>query len=677
MKTRLLVSGAATLLGAEILRELLALTCNRQITLLVPADEAARRDELERLEAYLGPLPAFVTPLACDRRLPRFGLSPAAWGELADSFDHAFNCARREARDGDLERARSANVRPVEGWIQLLERNASARLHHLSTAFVGGTRRGLLTEFDLDCGQGFNDAFERSMFEAEARLRESRVCGRINVYRPSHLLGRADTGDAFCHGGAYPLLATLASARLLPGDARARLDFVPADYVAGAVVALACAGAAGTFHLACGWETSPTTAEAVSLAASAVAGNGRRRGARLLPRGVAWPMRPAGAASSGGLATRAQAYANARGLLHRGPVFDTYLADAALGRLGVARPAPADWLEKVTRRAEERGWERPAADESERTAPEAALPTAAAELALARKEPAFREKKFHQVGDVNVAYRDIGEGAGEPVVLLHGIAGAHSWDGVAQRLAPRRRVLIVETLGLGDTEGPRSADYGLAAQAARVRGLLSALGVAAAHVVGNDTGGVIAQVFATRWPHCVKSLVLSDCGVHGAWPPARAAWAAVAAGVPGGAGAAAALLKVPALARSRSGFGRMVHDARLLTDERLAQYLDAVAGSRQRRARLRRFLRALKSTDLAATSQLLGQLEVPTMIVWGAEDAFVSPSWAKSLYDSIPGARRFELIPFAGASCHEERPDIFARLLDEFFDGLGADSARA
>jgi pimeloyl-ACP methyl ester carboxylesterase len=337
----------------------------------------------------------------------------------------------------------------------------------------------------------------------------------------------------------------------------------------------------------------------------------------------------------------------------------------ALERFGIARPAPVGWLEKVVSRAEERGWERPPADESERPAAGAALPTAAAELALAPAEPAFREKRFHQVGDVNVAYRDIGVGDGEPVVLLHGIAGAHAWDGVAQRLAPRRRVLIVETLGLGDTEGPRSADFGLPAQAARVRGLLSALGIASAHVVGNDTGGVMAQIFAVRWPHCVKSLVLSDCGVHGAWPPARAAWAAALAGLPGGAGA---LKRVPALARSRAGFGRMVHDRRLLTDERLAQYLDAVGGSRQRRASLKRFLRSLKGTDLAATSLLLGQLEVPTMIVWGADDAYLSPSWAKSLYDSIPGARRLELIPFAGVSCHEERPDIFARLLDEFFD---------
>ncbi len=663
MTTRLLMTGAASLLGAEILRGLLALTCLRQITLLVPAEEAARRGALERLEAYLGPLPPFVKPLACDLRLPRFGLSHAAWGELASSFDAAFHCARRETRDREVERARAANVRPVENWIQLLERNPAARLHHLSTAFVGGSRHGLLTEFDLDCGQGFNDAFERSMFEAEERLRESRVSERVTVYRPSHTLGRADTGEAFCHGGAYPLLATLALARLLPGDARARLDFIPADYVAASVVALACSGASGTFNLACGWETSPTTAEAAELAAK---GCGRRRGARLVPRAAAWPMRPAGAASGGGLATRGASYANARALLHQGPVFDTYLADMELERLRVARPAPADWLEKVVRRADERGWERPPADESERPAPEAALPTAAAELALARKEPAFREKRFHQVGDVNVAYRDLGDPGGEPVVLLHGIAGAHAWDGVAQRLAPRRRVLIVETLGLGDTEGPRSADYGLPAQAARVRGLLSALGIASAHVVGNDTGGVMAQIFAVRWPHCVKSLVLSDCGVHGAWPPERPAWSATAA-----------LLKVPALARSRAGFGRMVYDRRLLTDERLAQYTDAVAGNRQRRAHLKRFLRSLQSLDLAATGQLLGQLEVPTMIVWGAEDKYLSTSWAKSLYDSIPGARRLELIPFAGASCHEERPDIFAGLLDEFFDGLDAEPERS
>jgi pimeloyl-ACP methyl ester carboxylesterase len=386
----------------------------------------------------------------------------------------------------------------------------------------------------------------------------------------------------------------------------------------------------------------------------------------MLPRGIAWPLRAAGSATLGGLASRSLAFTTARDLLHQGPVFDTFLADRALASLEIVRPGPQSWLDAAVRSAEERGWQAPPVDEWGMPVSDAALPAAAAEMALSRNDPVLREKRFHQVGDVNVAYRDIGEG--EPVVFLHGMAGAHAWDGVVQRLAIGRRTLIVETLGLSDTEGPTSADFGLAAQAARVRGLLSALDIPAAHIVGNDAGGVIAQIFAVRWPNCVKSLVLSDCDAHGTWPSGPLSWAARWMALPGGPAALAALLRIPAMAGSRAGFGRMVYDQRLLTGERLKRYVDMVAGNRSRRMRLKRFVRSLDQTDVASLNQLLGELDAPTLVVWGAENDYSSASWAKTLYDAIPGARRLELIPFAGISCHEERPDLFAQLLTQFFD---------
>jgi pimeloyl-ACP methyl ester carboxylesterase len=137
--------------------------------------------------------------------------------------------------------------------------------------------------------------------------------------------------------------------------------------------------------------------------------------------------------------------------------------------------------------------------------------------------------------------------------------------------------------------------------------------------------------------------------------------------MPGGAAALTALLKIPAFARSQSGFGKLVHDQRLLTEDRLARLAGTLTGDRFRRMRFKRFFRSLEQTDAAWLHQLMEQLEVPTMIVWGGENACRSTSWAKSLYDAIPGARRLELIPFAGVSCHEERPDLFAQLLAEFF----------
>lgn len=656
---RLLLTGAATLVGAEVLKHLLLRPELDRILLFMPNDETVSTRLVQRLESFLGSIPPSVSVVTGDLRLPRFGLSAAAWERFAASFDIGVHCAQRETKDQDLEAARQFNLLPVESWIDLLERNPDVRLHHLSTAFTAGTRHGLYTEFDLECGQGFHNAWERSKYEAEVRLRESRVSGRVTIHRPSHTLGRASTGETFELGGAYSLIATMAAASVLPGDARARIDFVPADYVGAAMTALIASGATGTFHLACGWHASPTIRDATLFAAK---GRGRSRGARLLPRGVASPLRIAGSANPGALSSPDLAYTTARDLLHQGPVFDIYLAQRALSPLGITPPAPQSWLETSVRTANARAWQATRESESGVQAAAPTMPAPVVAVAI--------EKQFHRVGDVNVAYRDIG--SGEPVVFLHGFSGARAWDGVVERIATRRRAVVIETLGLGDTEGPADADYSLAAQAAMVRGLLSALNISSAHIVGNDAGGVIAQFFAVRWPHLVKSLVLSDCDAHGEWPPAHLSWISALTAIPGGTSAFASAMRIPILARSPLGLGRMVYDKTLLTQERIDHYRETVAGSPERRMRLRQFVRSLEHTDRATMNQLLGRLEVPTMVVWGGDHGNGSASWARTLYDSIPGARRLEVIPFAGVACHEEKPDLFARSMTEFLDEVAA-----
>jgi pimeloyl-ACP methyl ester carboxylesterase len=352
--------------------------------------------------------------------------------------------------------------------------------------------------------------------------------------------------------------------------------------------------------------------------------------------------------------------------LHQGPVFDTYRADLELD--GIERPAPGEWLADAVRVGEAAEWAAPLPSEWDRPAPEAELPAAAAEAALLRRNAEFQTRRFHQVQDVNVAYRDIGRG--EPVVLLHGLAGANSWDVVAERLAMRRRVLIVETLGLGETTAPAAADYSIAAQAALARGLMSALNIESAHVVGNEVGGAIAQMFAVRWPQCCKSLTISDCDTRSAWLPPYLARIARMARLPGGVAAWAAL------ARGRMGLGRLTHDRRFLTGDRLARTVATVAGSAERRMRFTRFLRSLGECDAAALNQQIAETEMPAMVVWGGDNACWSASWAKALYDAMPGAKRLEIIPFAGVSCHEERPEVFAGLLEEFFAETSAPASR-
>jgi len=310
---RILLTGATSSIGAEVLKSLLQRPEVSSIQVLECGGNASAFQ-------FAGTKAEALPPHSMD--LPRFGLSFTDWERFATSFDVAIHCAQRETQDQNLEQARRDNVLPIENWIALLEQNPALRLHHLSTALTAGTRHGLYTEFDLECGQDFHNAYERSKYEAEVRLRESRVSDRVTVHRPSH--------------GPYPLLAILASASMLPGDGRARIDFVPADFVASAIAALAIANATGTFHLACGWHASLTVKQAASIAAKA---SGRRRGASLLPRIVAPAI--------------GRAFTTARDLLNAGPVFDTYMADRTLPALGVHRPAPETWLENAVR---ERSW---------------------------------------------------------------------------------------------------------------------------------------------------------------------------------------------------------------------------------------------------------------------------------------------------------------------------------
>ena len=664
---RVVLTGSTTIIGAEVLRRLFARPEITAIHLLLPAEESVRERAAKRLEAHIGSLPTHVVTTPCDLRLPRFGMSPAKWKEFADSFDLAVHCAQRDIKDQNLILARQANLLPVENWIDLLEMNQELRLHQLSTAFVAGNRCGLFTEFDLACGQSFRNAWEQSLFEAEARLRDSRVSDRVTIYRPSHILGPTASAQPFDFGGAYPLFGTLAAAAVVPGDTQARIDVVPADFVASAMVALIVAEATGTFHLACGWEDSLPVGRAAALAAKS---RQRQRAARIVPRAIAWPLSLVGTASTSG--SRRLAFAVARDLLEHGATFDTYLADRALSRLDIVRPSPEAWLEAALQGAEARGWP-PPVDDSDKSAPSAGLHVAVVEAASARSNALFQEKQFHRVGEVDVAYRDIG--SGEPVVFLHGVAGPHSWDAVVARLVPRRRALIMETLGLGDTVGTAKTDFGIQAEAARLRGLLSALDINSAHIVGNEIGGVVAQAFAVRWPHCVKSLVLSNCNTHGTWPPPHISKAATLMGLPGATFGIAALAKIPAVARSPFALGRLVHDKSLLTSDRVRRYLDTVAGDAKRRLRLKRFFRSFDAADISSVNQLLSQLRTPTMVIWGADDSCSSPSWSKTLFDAIPGARRLELIPFAGTTCQEERPDLFAGALTSFLDEIEAEAA--
>jgi pimeloyl-ACP methyl ester carboxylesterase len=99
-------------------------------------------------------------------------------------------------------------------------------------------------------------------------------------------------------------------------------------------------------------------------------------------------------------------------------------------------------------------------------------------------------------------------GAGDPVLLVNGLGADHStWGLQTDFLKERYRVVVFDNPGIGQTTGP-GGPYTSELFADVAAGLLAALGIGRAHVVGASMGGIIAQQLALRRPELVRSLSL-------------------------------------------------------------------------------------------------------------------------------------------------------------------------
>ena len=120
--------------------------------------------------------------------------------------------------------------------------------------------------------------------------------------------------------------------------------------------------------------------------------------------------------------------------------------------------------------------------------------------------------RFVDAGVLRVAWREHGNAAGRPVVLLHGFPyDVHAYDAVAPLLAEQGlRVIVPFLRGYGETRflsdaTPRSGQQG--ALGADLLALLDALAIERALVAGYDWGGRAACVVAALWPARVSGLV--------------------------------------------------------------------------------------------------------------------------------------------------------------------------
>lgn len=269
-------------------------------------------------------------------------------------------------------------------------------------------------------------------------------------------------------------------------------------------------------------------------------------------------------------------------------------------------------------------------------------------------------RRFASTRFGDIAY--VERGSGEAALFLHGfpLNGFH-WRGAIERLAADRRCIALDFMGLGYSYVPAAQDLSPGAQADMVAAFLDALAIHQVDLVANDSGVTIAQLFVTRHPERVRTLLLTNGDVGENSPPAEMRPFIELAR----AGRAADEWLAPQLAdkaraRSDEGCGRVYTQPEHFTDEAIEYYFAPLLRSALRKAQFNRYAASFDPNPLPAIQADLRRCTVPTRIVWGTRDFLFHTSWAEWLDRTLPNSRGIRWVEGAKLFFPEERPGLIA-----------------
>jgi thioester reductase-like protein len=272
-----LVTGATGFVGSHLAYRLLE-QGNRVTALARGGKNASARERVlevleqvassaEILNKHVGRLEV----LEGDFAQPHLGLDADTFRRTASNTEEVWHSAASLSfAEEERDEIFAMNVGGTRHLLDLVMQTPTRRFHHISTAYVAGTKE-FATESEINTGQTFRNAYEASKCEAELLVggAHNRKDVIATIYRPSVVIGDSVTGRATHFHGVYAFIRGLytGAARLrrklgpgetvhLPmrvvGKTTTTLNFVPIDYVVNGMLHIGNTEASigGTYHLA-------------------------------------------------------------------------------------------------------------------------------------------------------------------------------------------------------------------------------------------------------------------------------------------------------------------------------------------------------------------------------------------------------------------------------------------
>jgi pimeloyl-ACP methyl ester carboxylesterase len=248
-------------------------------------------------------------------------------------------------------------------------------------------------------------------------------------------------------------------------------------------------------------------------------------------------------------------------------------------------------------------------------------------------------------------------GHGPPIVLTHGTpAWSYLWRLVIPKLAETHTVHVWDLLGYGDSRLDPGEHPSIARQARALTELVEHWGLPDPVLVGHDIGGGITARTHLVERVSVGGLVLMDAAVLGPWNTPftehQQQYAEAYRTMPNNAFEDLIASRIRTATRHR------------MSPQVLASYLRPWAGAAGQHRWVDQ-VQAVQHHDTGEAVQRLNAVAVPTLVLWGAEDHWLTPATADRLAGAIPGARR-QLIDGGGHFLAEDCPDDVAAAIATF-----------
>jgi pimeloyl-ACP methyl ester carboxylesterase len=261
---------------------------------------------------------------------------------------------------------------------------------------------------------------------------------------------------------------------------------------------------------------------------------------------------------------------------------------------------------------------------------------------------------------ITIEYETFGDATAPPVLLIMGLgAQLTMWDPAFCTAIADAGFYVIRfdnrDVGLSTTfdDATSSPAYTLSDMAADAAGLLDALGIESANIVGVSMGGMIAQTFAIEHPTKTRTLVsiMSTTGDQTVGQPTPESIAALLAPPPATRDEAIeAGLKI----------WRLIGSPGYTLDEQVVRERAAASYDRAfNPAGTARQLAAIMAQPNRTTA--LGNVSVPALVIHGEADPLVTPSGGKATAAAIPGAT-LKLVPGMG---HDLPAELHGEIVGE------------